>query len=75
MTLVGGMQADDTTDTLVAPLEPGTYWALDFNTNNPDKFFVFTVAGGDSGNEMPAQRDDQGEEGNPVGQLAEIHPA
>ena len=32
---------------------PGTYWALDTSTSDPDKFFAFTVAGADTGNVMP----------------------
>lgn len=53
VTLLGGMSADDTADTLVVDLEPGGYWALDIETNNPGKFFAFTVAGDDTGNVMP----------------------
>ena len=53
VTLLGGMTADDTTDTLVVDLDPGSYWALDTNTNDPAKFFAFTVDGVDTGNAMP----------------------
>jgi hypothetical protein len=53
VTLLGGMTADDTADTLVVDLEPGTYWALDTNTNKPEKFLPFTVTGVDSGNVLP----------------------
>ncbi|MEO5853693.1 MAG: hypothetical protein ABIQ15_14385 [Nocardioides sp.] len=54
VTLLGGVTADDTADTLVVDLDPGTYWALDTNANKAVKFFTFTVAGLDTGNVMPA---------------------
>ena len=38
---------------LVVDLDAGDYWALDINTNDPDKFFAFTVAGVDTGNVAP----------------------
>ena len=38
---------------LVVDLPRGDYWALDVNTNDPDKFFAFTAAGADTGNVMP----------------------
>jgi hypothetical protein len=53
LTLLGGMHVDDTADTLVVDLEPGTYWAVDTDTNMPGKFFEFTVAGTDTGNVLP----------------------
>ena len=55
VTLAGGTMATaDRPGTLVVTLEPGTYWALDVGTNDPDKFFAFTVSGLDTGNVMPA---------------------
>jgi hypothetical protein len=53
VTLLGGMHADTTTDTLIVDLDPGSYWALDTDTNNPAKFFGFTVTGSDTGNVAP----------------------
>jgi hypothetical protein len=53
VTLLGGMGTDKTVDTLVVDLDPGNYWALDTDTNQPGKFFAFTVAGLDTGNVAP----------------------
>lgn len=53
ITLLGGMQADDTADILVVDLDLGSYWAVDTNTNDAAKFFAFTVDGVDTGNVMP----------------------
>lgn len=53
VTLLGGVSADETADTLVVDLDPGSYWALDTGTNNPAKFFAFTVSGAETGNQMP----------------------
>ena len=52
MTLLGGVFATDKTATLVADLEPGSYWALDV-AGQDNKFFAFTVSGVDTGNTMP----------------------
>jgi hypothetical protein len=55
ITLAGGTAATaDHPGTLIVTLEPGTYWALDVGTTDPDKFFAFTVSGLDTGNVMPA---------------------
>lgn len=56
VTLLGGMTADDTADTLMVDLDPGSYWAVDTNasTTDPAKFFTFTVEGVDTGNVLPA---------------------
>jgi len=43
----------DAPNKLVVDLPAGDYWALDINTNDPDKFFAFTAAGADTGNVMP----------------------
>ena len=54
VTLFGGMAVDKgTPGKLVVDLEAGDYWALDTNTNDPGKFFAFSVAGADTGNVMP----------------------
>jgi hypothetical protein len=53
VTLLGGMTADDTADVLVVDLDLGSYWALDTETNDPAKFFAFTVDGADTGNTVP----------------------
>ena len=54
VTLFGGMAVNrDKAGRLVVDLDAGDYWALDINTNDPDKFFAFTVAGADTGNAMP----------------------
>ena len=54
VTLLGGMTVNkDKAGKLVVDLDPGDYWALDTNTNDPEKFFAFTVAGVDTGNVMP----------------------
>ena len=54
VTLYGGVAATSDRDaSLVVTLAPGTYWAIDVNTNDPDKFFEFTVAGADTGNVLP----------------------
>jgi hypothetical protein len=54
VTLLGGMAVEmGTPGKLAVVLEPGDYWALDTNTNDPDKFFPFSVAGADTGNVMP----------------------
>ena len=54
VTLFGGMfVTKDKAGKLVVDLAPGDYWALDTNTNEPGKFFAFTVAGLDTGNVMP----------------------
>lgn len=54
ITLFGGMGVTrDKPGKLVVALDEGTYWALDTNTNDPAKFFEFTVAGADTGNVMP----------------------
>ena len=54
VTLLGGMAVEKgTPGKLVVDLQPGDYWALDTNTNDPDKFFPFSVAGADTGNVMP----------------------
>ena len=54
VTLFGGMAVTkDKVGKLIVDLEAGDYWALDINTNDPDKFFAFTVAGADTGNVMP----------------------
>jgi hypothetical protein len=54
VTLFGGMAVSKgTPGKLVVDLEAGDYWALDTNTNDPDKFFSFSVAGVDTGNVMP----------------------
>lgn len=53
ITLHGGVTVGGTTAKLIVDLGPGTYWALDTNTNDPDKFFAFTVAGADTGNVVP----------------------
>jgi len=52
VTLLGGAVADDTA-VVVVDLDPGTYWAVDTNTNDPDKFFTFTAEGADTGRVMP----------------------
>jgi hypothetical protein len=55
VTLFGGMAVSKgTPGKLVVDLDAGDYWALDTNTNDPDKFFPFTVAGVETGNVMPA---------------------
>ena len=55
VTLAGGTMATaDHPGTLIVTLEPGTYWAIDIGTNDPAKFFAFTVTGLDTGNVMPA---------------------
>jgi hypothetical protein len=55
VTLLGGMTVNKgSAGKLVVDLEPGTnYWAIDVNTNDPSKFFAFTVAGADTGNALP----------------------
>ena len=54
VTLFGGMLVNkDKAGKLVVDLAAGDYWALDINTNDPDKFFAFTVEGLDTGNVMP----------------------
>jgi hypothetical protein len=54
VTLLGGMGVTkEKPNKLVVDLPVGDYWALDVNTNDPDKFFAFTVAGADTGNVMP----------------------
>ena len=54
ITLLGGMfVTKGTAGTLAVDLDLGTYWALDTNTNDPDKFFAFTVEGADTGNVVP----------------------
>ena len=54
ITLLGGVNAmGDTPSSLTVTLAAGTYWALDTNTNDPDKFFAFTAAGADTGNAAP----------------------
>jgi len=54
VTLLGGMRVTkERVETLAIDLDAGTYWALDTNTNDPGKFFAFTVAGADTGNVMP----------------------
>jgi hypothetical protein len=55
VTLYGGVAATSDRDaSLLVTLTPGTYWAIDVNTNDPDKFFEFTVAAGpDTGNALP----------------------
>jgi hypothetical protein len=53
VTLHGGVIVGDTAAKMTVVLDPGTYWALDTNTNDPDKFFAFTVEGADTGNVMP----------------------
>jgi len=54
VTLLGGMRVTkERVETLAVDLGAGTYWALDTNTNDPGKFFPFTVAGADTGNAMP----------------------
>ncbi len=55
VTLLGGMTVDKgTPGKLVVDLGPGDYWAVDTNTNDPDKFYPFSAAGADTGNVMPA---------------------
>jgi hypothetical protein len=55
VTLLGGMLVrNDKAGKLVVDLPAGDYWALDTNTNDPGKFFAFTVAGVDTGNVIPA---------------------
>ena len=54
VTLLGGMRVSrDKPGKLVVDLDAGSYWALDTNTNDPAKFFPFTVEGVDTGNVMP----------------------
>ncbi|MGA8847040.1 MAG: hypothetical protein WB471_10540 [Nocardioides sp.] len=53
VTLLGGVTADKSPDTLVVDLDPGTHWALDTNTSDPSKFFVFDVSGDETGNASP----------------------
>ncbi len=54
VTLLGGMSVNKgKTGTLVVDLDPGTYWALDTNTNDAGKFFAFTAEGADTGNVVP----------------------
>lgn len=54
VTLLGGTAATaDKGGTLSVTLDPGAYWAIDVNTNDPAKFFAFTVAGDDTGNVLP----------------------
>ncbi len=54
VTLLGGMAVTkDKAGKLVVDLAAGDYWALDTNTNDPDKFFAFTVEGLDTGNVVP----------------------
>jgi hypothetical protein len=54
VTLYGGVVATaDDPGTLVVTLTAGTYWAIDVNTTDPDKFFEFTVSGPDTGNVLP----------------------
>jgi hypothetical protein len=54
ITLLGGMLVTkQRVGILAVHLDPGTYWALDTNTNDPAKFFAFTAAGVDTGNVMP----------------------
>ena len=55
VTLFGGMGVTkEKSNKLVVDLAAGDYWALDVNTNDPDKFFAFTVAGVETGNVIPA---------------------
>ena len=55
VTLLGGVSAtQDKAGKFAVDLATGDYWALDVNTNDPDKFFAFSVAGVDTGNVMPA---------------------
>ena len=55
ITLSGGVTVNGGgSSKVILDLEPGAYWALDTNTNDPDKFFAFTVEGADTGNVMPA---------------------
>jgi len=54
VTLLGGVEADETADTLVVSLDAGSYWAIDTNTSKASKFFAFTVTGLDTGNVLPA---------------------
>jgi hypothetical protein len=55
VTLLGGVTAQgDAPTSLTVTLPAGTYWALDTNTNDPAKFFVFTAAGADTGNVAPS---------------------
>ena len=49
----GWPSTKDKAGKLVVDLDAGDYWALDINTNDPDKFFAFTVAGADTGNVEP----------------------
>ena len=54
ITLLGGVSVTkDRAGKAVVDLPAGDYWALDVNTNDPDKFFAFTVAGLDTGNVVP----------------------
>ena len=54
VTLFGGVAVNkDKAGKLVVDLAAGDYWALDINTNDPDKFFAFTVAGVDTGDVAP----------------------
>ncbi len=56
VTLLGGMAVNkDKPSKLIVDLDAGDYWALDINTNDPDKFFAFTVAGADTGNVDPGR--------------------
>ena len=54
VTLLGGVTVTkEKAGKAVVDLPAGDYWALDVNTNDPDKFFAFTVAGADTGNVAP----------------------
>ena len=62
VTLAGGTAATaDHPGTLIVTLAPGTYWALDVGTNDPAKFFAFTVSGPTPATSLPASDDDQGQ--------------
>ena len=69
VTLLGGMAVTkDKAGKLIVDLDAGDYWALDINTNDPDKFFAFTVAGVDTGNvDAGGGREAQGRAGHDVG--------
>lgn len=54
VTLLGGVGVEgEKVGTLVVALKVGSYWAVDTNGNDPDKFLPFTVAGANTGNVMP----------------------
>ena len=76
VTLLGGMSVTkDKAGKLVVDLAPGDYWALDTNTNEPGKFFEFTVAGARHGQRHAGGgRDHQGRAGHDVGEQAGVDP-